>query len=62
MSLNEILEAIPKLSFAERQQLIRRAIETDDALTPREEAVIEERMKNFRADPHDGVSAGEKKV
>ena len=44
MSLNEILEAIPKLSFAERQQLVRRAIEADDDLTP-------------RADPNDGVSA-----
>jgi hypothetical protein len=57
VSLNEILEAIPKLSFAERQQLVRRAIEADDDLTPREEAVLEERLKNFRADPRDGVSA-----
>jgi hypothetical protein len=57
VSLNEILEAIPKLSFAERQQLVRRAIEADDDLTPREEAVLEERLKNFRADANDGVSA-----
>lgn len=57
VSLNEILEEIPKLSFAERQQLVRRAIEADDDLTPREEAVLEQRLKNFRADPHDGVSA-----
>ena len=57
VSLNEILEAIPKLSFAERQQLVRRAIEADDDLTPREEAVLEARLKNFRADPRDGVSA-----
>lgn len=56
MSLNEILQAIPKLSFAERQQLIRRAIEADDDLTPHEEAVLEGRMKNFRTDPRDGVS------
>ncbi len=57
MSLNEILEAIPKLSFAERQQLVRRAIEADDDLTPREEAVLEQRLKDFRADSHDGVAA-----
>ncbi|MGB8341428.1 MAG: hypothetical protein WCE51_07560 [Chthoniobacterales bacterium] len=55
VSLNEILEAIPKLSFAERQQLVRRAIEADDDLTPHEEAVLEARMKNFRADPRDGA-------
>ncbi len=57
MSLNEILEAIPKLSFAERQQLVRRAIEADEDLTPEEEAILEERLKAFRADPQDGVPA-----
>lgn len=57
VSLNEILEAIPKLSFGERQQLVRRAIEADDDLTLHEEAALEQRLKNFRADPRDGVSA-----
>ncbi len=57
MSLNEILEAIPKLSFAERQQLVRRAIEADEELTPQEEAVLDRRLRNFRADPKGGVPA-----
>ncbi len=57
MSLNEILAAIPKLSFAERQQLVRRAIEADEDLTPEEEAILEERLKDFQADPRDGISA-----
>lgn len=57
MSLNEILEAIPKLSFAERQQLVRRAIEADEDLTPQEEAILEGRLQDFRADPQDGVPA-----
>lgn len=57
MSLSEILEAIPKLSFAERQQLVRRAIEADEDLTPEEEAILEERLTDFRADPRDGVPA-----
>lgn len=57
MSLNEILEEIPRLSFAGRQQLVRRAIEADDEVTPQEEAVLEERLKTFRADPQDGVPA-----
>jgi len=30
MSLTEILAQIPKLSFAERQELVRRAIEIED--------------------------------
>ena len=30
MSLTEILAEIPKLSFAEREQVVRRAIEDDD--------------------------------
>jgi hypothetical protein len=35
MSLTEILAEIPKLSFAKRQELVRRAIEVEDAdLTP----------------------------
>jgi hypothetical protein len=57
MSLNEILEAIPKLSFAERQQLVRRAIEADERLTPNEEAVVDVRLKDFRADPKEGIPA-----
>ncbi len=57
MSLKEILETIPKLSFAERQQLVRRAIEADEELTPHEEAVIDQRLENFRADPREGVPA-----
>ncbi len=57
MSLTEILEEIPKLSFAERQQLVRRAIEADEELSPHDEAVLGERLMNFRADPQDGVPA-----
>ena len=39
MSLTEILEEIPKLSFAERQELVRRAIELEDEeITPEEKA------------------------
>jgi hypothetical protein len=37
MSLPEILAEIPKLSFAERQEIIRRTLEVEDAeLTPEE--------------------------
>lgn len=42
MSLTEILAEIPKLSFAERQELVRRAILVeDDELTPEEKAILD---------------------
>jgi hypothetical protein len=49
MSLNEILVEIPKLSFAERQELVQRAIELEDEeLTPEEKAILDERLIDFR--------------
>ena len=49
MSLTEILAEIPKLSFAERQELVRRAIEVEDHdLTVEERAVLDERLEDFR--------------
>lgn len=57
MSLNEIMEAIPSLSFAERQQLVRRVIEADEELTAREEAILDERLESFQPDRKEGVSA-----
>jgi hypothetical protein len=55
MSLNEIMEAIPRLSFAERQQLVRRAIEADEELTAREKAVLDKRLESFQPNPDDGL-------
>jgi putative addiction module component (TIGR02574 family) len=56
MSLTEILAEIPKLSFAERQELVRRAIEVeDDELTPEEKAILAERLEDFRRDPNSGT-------
>jgi hypothetical protein len=50
MSLTEILAEIPKLSFAERQELVRRAISVeDDELTPEENAILDQRWKTFSA-------------
>jgi len=56
MSLTEILAEIPKLSFAERQELVRRAIEVeDDELAPEEKAILAERLEDFRRDPNSGI-------
>ena len=56
MSLNEILAEIPKLSFAERQELVRRTIEfEDEELTAEEKAILEERLADFHPDPNSGI-------
>jgi putative addiction module component (TIGR02574 family) len=56
MSLTEILAEIPKLSFAERQELVRRAIEVEDQdLTAEEKAILEERLADFRRNPNSGI-------
>lgn len=55
MSLTEILAEIPKLSFAERQELVRRAIELeDDELTPEEKAILDQRLEDFRRNLESG--------
>ena len=62
MSLNEILAEIPKLSFAERQELVRRAIAIeDDELTPEENAILDQRLADFQRSPRSGVAANELK-
>ena len=56
MSQTEILAEIPKLSFAERQELVRRAIEIEDqGLTPEEKAILDERLEDFHANPDSGI-------
>ena len=58
MSLTEILAEIPKLSFAERQELVRRAIEVEDEeLTPEEKAILERRLQDFHNNPESGIPA-----
>lgn len=58
MSLTEILAEIPKLSFTERQELVRRAIEVEDGeLTAEEKAILNERLEDFRRNPNSGTPA-----
>ena len=62
MSLTEILAELPKLSFAERQELVRSAIALeDDDVTPEENAILDERLADFRRDPSSGISADDLK-
>ncbi len=56
ISFAEILNEIPRLSFAERQELVRRAIALDDSeLTAEENALLDARMEDFRRNPDAGI-------
>jgi hypothetical protein len=56
MSLTEILAEIPNLSFAERQELVRHAIELEDHdLTTEEKTILAERLEDFRRNPNSGT-------
>ena len=62
MSLAEILAEIPKLSFAERQELVRRAIALEDEeLTPEENVILDERLADFHREPESGIPVEELK-
>jgi hypothetical protein len=61
MSLTEILAEIPKLSFAERQELVRRAIEVEDQDLTAEEKAILDGVIDFRQDPGSGIPAAQLK-
>lgn len=63
MSLSEILAAIPTLSFAERQQVVRRAMESEsDELSAEENAILDERLADFRRNPESGTDAASLKA
>jgi len=52
MSLSEVLEALPTLTFEERQILMRRMIELEDPpLSEADEALVESRLADHREDP-----------
>ena len=56
MSLTEILAEIPKLSFSERQELVRHAIAIEDEeLTPEENEILDQRLDDFRRNPTSGI-------
>jgi hypothetical protein len=62
MSFNEVLAELPRLTFEERQILIRRVVELDDPpFSKADEALIEERLAERRADPTSSVPLHELK-
>ena len=57
MSFNEVLAELPSLSIDQRQLLVRRALELDDAaLSPEDEALVEKRLAEHRENPASSFS------
>ena len=56
MSFTEVLQELPGLTIAERQLLVRRALELDESgLSAEDEALVERRMAEHRANPESSV-------
>ena len=63
MSFAEVLDELPALSLAERQLLVRRALELDEAgLSAEDEALVEQRLAEHRANPDSAVPLDEMKA
>jgi hypothetical protein len=63
VSFTEVLAELPALTVAERQLLIRRALELDDSeLSPDDEALVENRLSDHRLNPGSAVPLNEIKT
>jgi putative addiction module component (TIGR02574 family) len=63
MSFTEVLDELPALTVSERQVLVRRALELDDAgLSAEDEAVVERRLTEHRRNPGSAVPLSEMKA
>jgi hypothetical protein len=62
MGFNEVIAELPRLTFEERQILIRMALELDDPpLSAIDEALVEERLAAHYTDPSSSVPLDELK-
>lgn len=58
----EVMQQLPAFTLAERQMIVRQALELDDpGLSDRDVALVEERLAAYRADPASAVSLDEMK-
>ena len=63
MSFAEVLQELPALTFEQRQLLIRRALEMDDApMSADDESLVESRLAALRDAPASAVSLEEMKA
>ena len=60
MSFNEVLQELSTLTFEQRQLLIRRALELDDApLTEPDERLVDSRLAALKENPTSAISLQE---
>lgn len=60
MSFNEVIAELPRLTFEERQILIRRALELDNPpLSAADEELVEARLAAHHSDPNSSVCLNE---
>lgn len=63
MSFAEVLDQLPGFTLAQRQLLIRHALEPDDpGLSASDEALVEERLAAHDANPASALSGEEMKA
>ena len=56
MNFNEVIAELPRLTFEQRQILIREALELDDLpLSAANEELVDERLAGHHADPSSSV-------
>ena len=56
MSFTEVLQELPTLTFSQRQQLVRHALDLDDMpLSRADEVLVEERLAAHRQNPASAV-------
>ena len=56
MSFEQVIAELPRMSFEQRQALVRRAVEIDDSpLSASDESLIESRLAAHKADPDSSV-------
>ena len=63
MSFNDVLAELPALTVAERQLLIRRALDLDEpSFLMEDEALVEQRLADHKRDPASAVPLAEMKA
>ena len=63
MSFSEMLAELPALSVAERQLLVRRALDLDEpALSAEDEALVEQRLAEHQRNPESAVPLDDMKA
>jgi hypothetical protein len=62
MSFTDVIAELPRLTFEQRQILIRRALELDDPpLSAADEELVEARLVEHHSDPNSSVPLNEMK-